>query len=246
VLHMGSLPPIGEGFSLFTTAPNIYGQIKTNLDNEIKLAMNGPYDSHPTLRDRVAAAENLGGISQQQNEQPALSLLDNPEATELRFIQQTDSGLNGKDLVHVRWDEVGQKVTLPAWQDFVSLDEGLLQGLTLELLACFLSYRSWGLTFRIPTGCSLRERNARGALDSFLAAGFAVSLINHGWKLRAQPGVLSIWRGGDQINPFLMVDELISGELSAETWASQCCQLGISQLPVFETREKSVELAEDK
>jgi hypothetical protein len=55
---MGSLPPIGEGFSLFTRAPNIYEQIKTNLNDEIKLAMTSPYDSHPTLPDRVVAAES--------------------------------------------------------------------------------------------------------------------------------------------------------------------------------------------
>jgi hypothetical protein len=97
-----------------------------------------------------------------------------------------------------------------------------------------------------PTGMLLTGAQRTRRAGQLLAAGFAVSLINHGWKLRAQPGVLSIWRGDDQINPFLMVDELISGELSAKTWASQCCQLGISQLPVFDTREKSVELAEDK
>jgi heat shock protein HtpX len=247
VVRMGSLPPIGEGFSLFTTAPNIYEQIKTNLDDEIELAMTSPYDSHPTLRDRVAAAEDLGGICQQQNGQPALSLLDNPEATELLFIQQTDSGLRGKDFVPVRWDEVGKKVTLPAWRDFVSLYEGLLQGLTLELLPSVIpQVPELGSHIQDPTGMLLTpaQRTRRGG--QLLAAGFAVSLINHGWKLRTQPGVLSIWQGDDQINPFLMVEELMSGELSAETWATQCCQLGISQLPLLETRERPVEITEDK
>jgi hypothetical protein len=244
---MGSLPPIGEGFSLFTTAPNIYEQIKTNLDDEIKLAMTSPYDSHPTLRDRVVAAESLGGISQQQNEQPALSLLDNPESTELQFIQQTDSGLNGKGLVHIRWEEVGQKVTLPAWRDFVSSYEGLLQGLTLELLPNVIpKVPELGSRIQDPTGMLLTRAQRTRRAGQLLASGVAVSLINHGWKLRAQPGVLFIWRGDDQINPFLMVDELISGELSAETWVSQCCQLGISHFPLFETRETSVELAENK
>jgi heat shock protein HtpX len=247
VLCLGSLAPIGEGFTLFTTAPNISGQIKTNLDNEIKLATTSPYDSHPTLRDRVAAAEKLSGISQQQNEQPALSLLDNLEATELRFVQSIDPSHTGKDLVHVRWDEVGEKVTLPAWRDFVRLYEGLLQGLTLELLPSVVPKVSeLGSRIQDPSGMLLtRQQRARRA-GQLLAAGFALSLLTHGWKLQAQPGVLSFWRGDDEIDPFLMVDELISGKLSAEAWTSQCCQLCISQLPLSEPREESALLAQDK
>jgi hypothetical protein len=96
-----------------------------------------------------------------------------------------------------------------------------------------------GSRIQDPTGMLLTRAQRTRRAGQLLASGVAVSLINHGWKLRAQPGVLFIWRGDDQINPFLMVDELISGELSAETWVSQCCQLGISHFPLFETRETS-------
>ena len=90
-----------------------------------------------------------------------------------------------------------------------------------------------------------RLQRARRA-GQLLAAGFALSLLNYGWELRAQPGVLFLSRGDDQINPFLMVDELISGKLSAETWTLRCCRLGISQLPLSEgLGNKSASLAEE-
>ena len=246
VLNMGSLPPIAEGFTLFVAAPDISRQIKTNLDHEIKLATTSPYDSHPTLRDRVAVAQELRGVSQQQNEQSALSLLDNPEATELCFIRAIDPSLTAKDLAHVRWEEVGNKVTLPAWRNFVKLYEGLLQGLTLDLLPGVLPKLSeLGSHIQDPSGMLLTRLKRTRRAGQLLAAGFALSLLNSGWELRAQPGVLYLSRGDDEINPFLMVDELVSGQLSAGTWTSRCCQLGISQLPLSEPWKQSAHVAEN-
>ena len=61
MLNDGAVPGIGDGFARFVAVPTINEQIQTNLEKQLREAKTNPYDSHPPLRDRIAAAEKTAG-----------------------------------------------------------------------------------------------------------------------------------------------------------------------------------------
>ena len=55
------LPPIGEGFSRFLGNDEMGKLLDGVVAAELAEGTQDPYDSHPPLRDRIAAAERLTG-----------------------------------------------------------------------------------------------------------------------------------------------------------------------------------------
>jgi heat shock protein HtpX len=62
MLSDGAVPGIGDGFARFVTVPAINEQIQKGVEKEIRGAKTNPYNSHPPLRDRIAATEKLPGF----------------------------------------------------------------------------------------------------------------------------------------------------------------------------------------
>jgi len=55
VLEQGCRPDIADGFARFLAAPEIAAQVREGIENEIAEGKTNPYDTHPPLRDRIAA-----------------------------------------------------------------------------------------------------------------------------------------------------------------------------------------------
>jgi hypothetical protein len=73
----GRLPALGDGFARFVAAPGISQRIAENVKKEILEGKVGPYDTHPPLRERIAAAERVDAATrasastQNDNQPPA-------------------------------------------------------------------------------------------------------------------------------------------------------------------------------
>jgi heat shock protein HtpX len=111
MLRAGLLPPIAAGFSRFLATPLISRQVKSGIEAEINEGKVEAYDSHPPLRERIAAAKTLVSQNNQEDTRPALSLLENTGATERVFLQACFPGLQ-KDLKSAIWEEQAQAVEL--------------------------------------------------------------------------------------------------------------------------------------
>src|SRR6185295_7710156 len=83
----GAVPVIADGFARFVAIPGIHNQIEKLLEKEIREAKGNPYNTHPPLRDRIAAAQEVAEGLLEENTNPAHGLLDRPEVTELRFLE---------------------------------------------------------------------------------------------------------------------------------------------------------------
>jgi len=59
ILSNGRIPPLGEGFARFLASPVVAPQVETNVQKELREGKASPYDTHPPLRERIAAAEQL-------------------------------------------------------------------------------------------------------------------------------------------------------------------------------------------
>jgi Zn-dependent protease with chaperone function len=227
----GAVPGIGDGFRRFIAVPMIDEQIQKNLEKEIREAKTSPYNSHPPLRDRIAAVQKLPTGSIPQNANAARSLLDHADALELRFLEKMNPDMKPGTLKCVSWDEMGMRVTIPAWKKFTSQYGSELEGVTAESLPDQIpKLRQIGSGIRDPKGMLLDPEQRTQRAGNLFAAALGLALLDQGWTLHTSPGVFHMQWGAEQLNPFLIVAQLRSGQLTAQGWIAQCNSLGIGGL----------------
>jgi heat shock protein HtpX len=243
MLNDGAVPAIGDGFARFIAIPTIHEQIEKSLEKEIQEAKTNPYNTHPPLRDRIAATRKRPAGFLPEDPNPARSLLDDAEALELRFLESMNPDVKPGTLQCVPWDEVGKRVTIPAWKKFTSEYSSALEGVTAESLPDQIpKLRQIGSGIRDPKGRLLDpEQRTRRAAQLF-AAGLGLALVDNGWTLQSGPGVFHLQRGQQELNPFLIVEELRSGKLTPQDWIAQCNSLGIGKLILAPTAPVQLDL----
>jgi Zn-dependent protease with chaperone function len=236
VLHVGAVPAIGEGFARFMAAPGIFDQIQKGIARHIDEAKPNPYDTHPPLRNRIEAAKKiprsvLAHNLAHENSQLARTLLDQPDATELRFMEGAMPDKKPGSLQMITWTEVGTKITIPQWKKFAAEYSSLLAGITAEKLPDQIpNLQKIGDSMRNPPGMLLDPQQRARRAGQLFAVGLALALVDRGWTLITEPG-LHVVRGpkGD-LNPFLEIDRLSSRKLSADEWLARCRQLDIADV----------------
>lgn len=72
-----------------------------------------------------------------------------------------------------------------------------------------------------------QERTGRAA--HLLGMAVSLILLQKGWILHTQPVVLHFRRGGETLDAFGLVNDLVAGKLSSEDWVRKCSQLGIGE-----------------
>src|ERR1700722_1057161 len=231
MLNDGAVPGIGDGFARFVSVPTINEQIQKNLEKEILEAKAHPYDTHPPLRDRIAAATKLRECLIQQDSHPARTLLDHPDALELRFLEAMNPDVQPGTLKSVSWDEVGTRVTIPNWRKFTTEYPSPLAGVTAGTLPDQISkLRLIGSGIRDPKGMLLDPEQRTRRAGQLFAAALGLALLDHGWQLVSGPGVFHLQRGSETLNPFLVMEHLMSGKVTAPDWIEKCNALGIANL----------------
>ena len=246
IVRNGRLPALGDGFARFVGAPEISQRIAENVKKELLEGKVEPYDTHPPLRERIAAAECVDGAtcptdSRQNDNEPASSLLDNPQAAELGFVYKLNPTLPQGSLLCVTWDEVASSVTIPGWRAFAKQHGGSLDGIAVGSIAyAFPKLAEIGAKIPDPKGMLLTPTQRTQRAGQLLSVGLALALLDNGWQLHVAPGVFHFQKGSEQLNPFLIVPQLMEGKLTREAWAKRSEELGLAQMPLFPSPLKMV------
>ena len=234
VLNQGCKPDIADGFARFLAAPEIAAQVEQGVEREIAEGKTQPYDTHPPLRDRIAAIERLSIAAAEENAEPALSLLGAPETVELQFLKFNNPGLEEDSLRRVGWDAVGEMVTIPAWKSALASYGAFLQGVPAESLPELIpKLPDIGRQIRDPKGMLLTPEQRTQRAGRLLASALALTLLDKGWQLETQPGLFYFYRDSEKMNVFGLVDDLIAGKLSGDAWAGRCDELGVRGAPLY-------------
>jgi heat shock protein HtpX len=233
------IPAIGDGFARFLAAPEVAPQVEQGIEKEIAEGEAEPYDTHPPLRDRIAAVEKLGAVDhEEQDGAIALSLLDEPLRVELKLVTQMNPGLEAASLKQVGWDEIGPRVLIPAWRQRLSEYAKLVAGFSgseMPLAAKMLP--GIGSQMQDPKGVLLDARQRTERAGHLFATSLALAMVENGWELHAQPGSLSLVRDGKEINVIAKTHELFSGRMSEADWGKLCADLGIGELSLTKAVE---------
>src|SRR3984957_4959840 len=231
VLNQGCKPAIADGFSRFLAAPQIEVQVTKGIEREIAEGKTEPYDTHPPLRDRIAAIERLDAEPGEKDAELAISLLEQPESTELQFLSLVNPTLAKNSLRQVGWDEIGRTVTIPSWKAAVGEYAPMMVRITAgSLPEVVKKLPQMGSKIRDPRGMLLTPQQRTQRAGQLLAMALGLALLEKGWALEAQPGSFFLGKGVDKINASALMDELVEGKISPENWVKMCDERGITDL----------------
>jgi heat shock protein HtpX len=231
ILGAGFRPPLAEGFARFVKSSSISQIIARSLEKELAEGKADPFDTHPPLRERIAAVGSLPSASQPASDGLAITLLGSVDDLEKRWLAMVAGEEKVRVLKPVKWDEAGTRVFLPLWENMVGEQAAVLKGVTprtLPELARDLTAPASKVK-NPPGELPGPEQRAEIAADA-LGAAIALTLHRQGWTIHALPGELYFQRGDLRIEPFMVCRRLASGELTPETWYEQCAREGLSDL----------------
>ena len=232
----GFMAPIGEGFRRFVTAPKIAKTIFEHVDRNLQEAKTDPYDSHPPLRDRIAAAGKWPSSTQPREDARASTLLDNLDAAELELLQTLDPQLKHNSLRPLAWDNYTTEFLLPSWKASVAPFVALFAPITTDSIPdAVKNLVQIGAKIPDPPGKLLDARQRAGRAVELLGVSLGLVLLNNGWTMFAQPGQFYLQRGEEELNPIMLVAEIADGNTTREAWVERCHSMGVFGLPLVAT-----------
>jgi heat shock protein HtpX len=235
VLSKGFHPPLGEGFSHFIHTENVSEAITHLLEQQTQNTTSDPFDSHPSLKERLDALQAMPSGPLWKNHNPAINLLEVQPGLEQELLKIVYGPDKTRELKAVDWQTVGNTVYLPIWQDTIRPYQPALADFTSERLPEFRGAEGkLANLIKEKSRSPLKTEDLVRTVDLILAMTLAICLAADGWGIQALPGeeVLFV-KEGDQLAPFLEVNRLAKGELGLTQWQYLCEDTGIAGKSCF-------------
>jgi heat shock protein HtpX len=240
-LATGLRPPLVEGFARFLAAAPVAAGVRAALTHELEGSTTDPRDTHPSLRERLAAlgvaADALASAhtdadASSAEELPATMLLAQLDRLEERLVRALGPA-DAPPLARLAWEAAGAQVWEPRWRRTVAAHRAALVGLTAPALADYADADAGPLAARL--GLAARPDAATDAARAdalaVVGAALAVALLDAGWTLRALPGEeVACTRGEVVLLPFRTPHDLATGRLTPADWRTRCIATGIESL----------------
>ena len=180
----GHIPPIAAGFAQFLAAPTVAPQIAQYLEKELVGGESDPYDSHPPLRQRLAAVSENGVSLPAGKDQSAICLLPELEQLELSWLEFV-SPEHKTDFRPVAWSESATLATIPSWRSAMADNPSLFEGLRIEAVPYALrdcDLREISRKFHDPKGTLLTPEQRIEHVAQLLPIAVGLTLLDDGWQ----------------------------------------------------------------
>lgn len=198
-LHRAGRAPanVFEGYRRFAASP-AFARVSSALER-VGSEPADPYDSHPTLAERIAFAATVESAPVPMDTTPASTLLDDAAAVEA----QLSSTMAPEGVEAMTWDDVGDVWATHARRSAVRLTTASpgfdIAALERALTDAAETARVAELLVPSLRGYQLPDRFAksRAAVVEFGACWLGAVLAEHGWTLTAELGESVRMRLGD-------------------------------------------------
>jgi len=232
VLNAGYRPPLTEGFRQFVQSGKVADAIDKQLNEELKTGKADPYDTHPPLKERIAAVEHLPAGDPGPDDPPATTLLADVPALENHLVTTMAGPEAAGKLKPIDWTEVCTEVYLPQWTALVKANAAALNGVTPESLPqCAEDLNAFGKRCRNHANEAPDDENAEGLACGVVGAALTLLLVHKGGKADATPGKdISVAVGSIEVEAFGILRSLADGKLNAADWQRRCSELGIQRM----------------
>lgn len=222
----GALPAVGEGFSRFLANDRLSKLLDESVADELAEGTSDPYDSHPPLRERIAAASALDGADRQADPRRAIDLVDDVERIEASELAEHVD----RKLEPVSWDDTG-KVWLASWREEVGRARAVLADVRVDALPTDprMIYRLAARVLGEDTARQAEDNDLRQWWHGIAGAALAILLADAGFAVTTRVGEpFQLVRGELTVEPFSELQRLIAGETSPDAWLMRWIQLGLA------------------
>lgn len=221
---------MAEGFERFLRAPQVVEAVR-KAERKAATAPLDPYDSHPTLGERIAALDKVSQGEESFDARPAVSLLADVSDLERQLVsraRRTEGALRA-----IRWEDVGRDLYPKLWREECgSASSDALHGLTVGSLAEIRATLG-PVSLSLLSDANPKRRHQRAMI--LLGEALALALLERGWTLRADVGeAIELSFDGHVIRPFSSVAALVDGDMAPEVWAEVCREAGIDGMSLGE------------
>lgn len=229
LLDHGFRPPVVDGFARFVAADAMKTLMRDVAADELEQGAGDPYDSHPPLRQRVAAARLLDVPTRDPDERPAISLMRDPAAVEDETLVE-----DVRALPRIGWDRA-ISVYRDAWRATCARWRAALVNVRADTLPVDLSALRDLLrkTEHADAADEIGDEELETWARAIYFAGLGELLAVRGVEPRTGPGEpITFHHGEVSFNLFAAIAERFSGETDAATWAAWTADLGIAGEPL--------------
>ncbi|MBO0912099.1 MAG: M48 family metallopeptidase [Acidobacteria bacterium] len=239
-LHMGYRPAITEGFELFVQAPGIRKQIDQLVEKELKEAKTDPYDSHPPLHSRIAAARRfVDGHAHAGAAVPSRTLFNDLLQEEARILSRSWCEAEVRKLKTVPWSDMSR--SCPAmWADDIRHNAHLLGDMTPEDIPdAAARLAEIGSRIPDPKGRLLTPEQRTGRAADLINMALNLAIANAGWPLQVSPGARYFDVNGERFSVGELLGNLLEKRTTREEWIEHCRSLRIMGVRLAEQKAKA-------
>ena len=240
VINAGYQPPMLEGFEMFLKAPKIEEAVSNYYDQQLTQGKSDPYDTHPSLKERIAALENLPP-SAPADDRDASTLLPNNENLEGLIINYmiTQSG-ESNSLKDITWNDVVETAFVPQWEKSTQLYSNVLSGITPPGLFDE-AQNATKLFEKIAVAGKILPTNVKPSqvpqdvqvqiINNVIGSALAYALRQNDWKIKTSPGEELVFvKDEKEVRPFNFFPHLVLKQSSKEQWQQFCDENKISDI----------------
>ena len=236
VLQAGYHVPLADGFARFLRVPRVVAAVDRTLAAQLESETHDPFDSHPPLRERLAALAPL--VAEQAavrtSGESAVGLLGDVQQAERSLLGFLNRAGDTATLQPLAWDEATDTVFVPSWRGQAARLSGALGAAVVSDLPTLVRARGVELARAIvEDGATISAEKVGQILPGPLGCCLAIALIDAGWKPSAAVGEpVSVRRGDQAIEPFAVVPALLADETAGDRWRATVRELGIGDIPL--------------
>jgi Zn-dependent protease with chaperone function len=228
VLANGFRPPIAAGLTQFMSCEDVDKQLGAIIEREMAEGKAAEFDSHPPLRERVAALELLSAGETTADGPRAVALLRDLDALEAALVRPmfTDPSQAAK-LQALKWEETSAQVYAPMWRKRVEDHAEVLREMNMVGISdAAKALPQFAVRLKLV---HIPQDEANAAAEAILGCAIATRLLDDGWSCDAPPGApVTMHKDGRSMAPFQVVQRIGRSELTAEGWAAECEAAGMA------------------
>jgi heat shock protein HtpX len=228
MLNLGARPPIAQGFGMYLGSKAMQ-DVQVEFGEQAMQAKGNPYDTHPPLSQRIAAAEDVDAPGAARSEGSlAITLLKDLAGLEAELLAFLVGKQDVKQLPAGSWQEVQGPALARQWAVFAAGDGSKLPPMRVAEFGAqreSLPVHAAKVNGNIPVD----ERIAAG--QWMLGALLANALHKGGFAVVTSPGEpILLVRGSVTLEPFALARQLAEGKLEDGMWRAACEEHGIGDL----------------
>lgn len=229
-LRLGVHPPIAEGFARFLRTPRLAALLEERVAEELRAGTAAdPLDTHPPLRERVAAVTHLPAGETTPDPRDALDLLTDPVAAERALLRHLTGG--GVEFEGATWEDIGERVYRPLWEQIVAEHAAVFAPLTARALPRVLTDAKALDDLAVRLGVPRDGERRRGRVAWLLAAAVGRHLARAGWRVESLPGEpVRLERGGHVFDALAFAEACFDGPDAAAPLLAELEAAGVADV----------------